>query len=241
MDRYRAVATAPLKEEGIDLVFDFHTHTFWSDGELSVIEQVRRAAVNGYQAIGLSDHGGIGGVRERIDAFRADREILERYWPVKVILGIELTHVPPEAIAEAAAAARESGAEIVILHGETPVEPVPPGTNHSGIVSGLVDVIGHPGFIAEADVREAAARGVYLEISSRRGHSLANGHVAKLAQQVGARLIVDSDAHAPTDLLTPDFQRTVALCAGIDESLLPNVLQIWPEELLAKALARRGT
>ena len=82
---------------------------------------------------------------------------------------------------------------------------------------------------------------MYLEISSRWGHSLANGHVAQLAQRLDAQLIVDSDAHAPTDLLTPAFQRTVALCAGIEESLLPSVLQHWPEELLATALTRRGT
>jgi putative hydrolase len=224
-----------------NMVFDFHTHTFWSDGELSVIEQVRRAVVNGYRAIGLTDHAGVGGLHERMMAFQADRAVVERYWPITVVLGVELTHLPPEAIASAAAAARDAGAEIVVLHGETPVEPVPAGTNHAGIVSGLVDIIGHPGLITEPDVREATERGVYLEISSRRGHSLANGHVARLAQRVGARVVVDSDAHAPSDLLTSEFQLSVARCAGIDEEILPQVTQTWPEELLARALARRGT
>jgi putative hydrolase len=223
------------------MVFDFHTHTFWSDGELSVIEQVRRAVVNGYRAIGFTDHAGVGGVQERILAFRRDRDVVERYWPIKVLLGVELTHVPPEAIASAAAAARGSGAEVIVLHGETPVEPVPPGTNHAGIVSGLVDIVGHPGLITKADVREASERGVYLEISSRRGHSLANGHVVRMAQRVGARLIVDSDAHAPSDLLTPEFQVSVARCAGIDDEMLPQVIQTWPEELLARVLACRET
>ena len=221
------------------MVLDFHTHTFWSDGELSPMEQIRRAAQRGYQVLGLTDHVGVGGVRELIAALKADREVAERYWPIKVVVGVELTHVPAEAIAEAAAFARNAGAEIVVLHGETPVEPVPPGSDHAAIVSGVVDVIGHPGHIVDDDAREAARRGVYLEVSARRGHSLTNGHVARLGQLYGARLIVNSDAHAPSDLLSPEFQRSVALGAGIDPGLLGDVLHAWPEELLGRVLARR--
>lgn len=221
------------------MVFDFHTHTFWSDGELSPVEQARRALQRGYRALGLTDHAGVGGVPEIVRALKADRDLVERYWPIKIIVGIELTHVPAEGIAEAAAFARVAGAEIVVLHGETPVEPVAPGSDHAAIVSGLVDVIGHPGHISEEDVREAARRDVYLEISARRGHSLTNGHVARLAQRLGAKLIVNSDAHAPSDLLDDDFQRSAALGAGIDESWLLNVLQTWPEELLQRVLTRR--
>ena len=175
-----------------------------------------------------------------LDALRADRDVIERYWPISVIVGVELTHVPAEAIAEAAAFARDHGAELVVLHGETPVEPVPAGSDHAAIVSGLVDVIGHPGFITEDDVIAARDRDVYLEISARRGHSLTNGHVAKLAQRIGAKLIVNSDAHSPSDLLTDDFQRAVARGAGIDEDMLTEVLDAWPQELLARALARRA-
>ena len=221
------------------MVFDFHTHTFWSDGELSPMEQIRRAAYGGYRALGLTDHVCVGGVRELIASLRADRDIAERYWPIKVVVGVELTHVPAEAIGEAARFARDAGAEIVVLHGETPVEPVPPGSDHAAIVSGAVDVIGHPGHISDDDVREAARRGVYLEISARQGHSLTNGHVARLGQLHDAKLLVNSDAHAPSDLLSAEFQRSVALGAGIEPELLTNVLQGWPAELLQRVLARR--
>jgi histidinol phosphatase-like PHP family hydrolase len=221
------------------MVLDFHTHTFWSDGELSPVEQARRAVKNGYRVLGLTDHMAVGGVRDLIAALQADREIVERYWPLTVVVGVELTHVPPEAMEEAARHARDVGAEIVVVHGETPVEPVAPGTDHAAIMSGVVDVLAHPGFITEQDVVAARDRDVCLEISARRGHSLTNGHVARLGQQLGAKLIVNSDAHAPSDLLDPDFQRAVALGAGIDESWLPNVLETWPEELLQRVLARR--
>ena len=76
-----------------------------------------------------------------------------------------------------------------MVHGETPVEPVPAGTNHAAINAG-VDLLAHPGIIAEEDVKLAAAKGVALEITARKGHSLGNGRVAALprstAIQVGA-------------------------------------------------------
>jgi len=220
-------------------VDDFHTHTFMSDGVLSPMEQARRAAVNGYRTLGMTDHMGVGGVGALLEALRRDRDIVERHWPLQVIVGVELTHVPAEAIHEAAAHARAEGAEIVVVHGETPVEPVPAGTNHASIASGLVDVLAHPGFLTAEDARLAAENDVFIEITSRRGHSLTNGHVARLAIEAGARMIVNSDAHEPSDLLRADFQRAVALGAGIPEEMLHDVLVSNPGLLRARVLARR--
>ena len=221
-------------------IHDFHTHTFFSDGVLSPMEQARRAVVNGYVTLGLTDHMGVGGVAALLDGLRRDRDVIERHWPIQVIVGVELTHVPAEAIQEAAAHARSEGAEIVVVHGETPVEPVPEGTNRASIVSGLVDVLAHPGFLTDEDVRLAIENDIFLEITARRGHSLTNGHVARLAMQNGARMIVNSDAHEPSDLLRPAFQRSVALGAGISEELLENILVVNPSVLLERCLLRRS-
>lgn len=221
-------------------IHDFHTHTFLSDGALSPMEQARRAVVNGYRTLGLTDHMGVGGVAALLDGLRRDREIIERHWPLEVIIGVELTHVPAEAIHEAAAFARSEGAEIIVVHGETPVEPVPAGTNHASIVCGLVDVLAHPGFLTDDEARLAADNDVFLEITSRRGHSLTNGHVALVARAAGARMIVNSDAHEPSDLLKPEFQRAVALGAGIPEELLNEVLVNNPSRLRERVLARRA-
>ncbi len=221
-------------------IHEFHTHTFFSDGVLSPMEQARRAVVNGYVTLGLTDHMGVGGVAALLDGLRRDRDVIERHWPIQVIVGVELTHVPAEAIQEAAAHARSEGAEIVVVHGETPVEPVPEGTNRASIVSGLVDVLAHPGFLTDEDVRLAIENDIFLEITARRGHSLTNGHVARLAMQNGARMIVNSDAHEPSDLLRPAFQRLVALGAGISEELLENILVVNPSVLLERCLLRRS-
>ena len=61
----------------------------------------------------------------------------------------------------------------------------------------------------------AAERGVFLEISARKGHSLSNGHVAALAKRHGAKLLLNTDAHAPSDLITAELARKVALGCGL--------------------------
>jgi histidinol phosphatase-like PHP family hydrolase len=103
------------------------------------------------------------------------------------------------------------------VHGETIVEPVAPGTNMAAIEAG-VDVLSHPGFLSEAEALLAAERGVFLELSGRKGHSLPNGHVAKVALRAGARLVVNADAHTPGDFLSADMARMVALGAGLSEA-----------------------
>ncbi len=39
---------------------------------------------------------------------------------------------------------KELGAEIVVVHGETSVEPVAPGTNNASVELSDVDILAHP-------------------------------------------------------------------------------------------------
>ncbi|MEO0250244.1 MAG: histidinol phosphate phosphatase domain-containing protein, partial [candidate division WOR-3 bacterium] len=133
---------------------------------------------------------------------------------IRVLPGIELTHVPPALIKELVSDARKLGALLVVVHGETIVEPVEEGTNRAAIEAG-VDILAHPGLIREEDVIRAKERGVLLEITSRKGNSLSNGHVAKLAKQHGAPLVYNTDTHAPSDLTPLDVARRIVLAAGL--------------------------
>ncbi len=146
---------------------------------------------------------------------------------------MELTHLPPAAIPELARRAKALGA-LVVVHGETPVEPVIPGTNRAAVSCPDVDILGHPGLLTEEEAAIAAANGVFLEISARRGHSLANGHVVQMARRTGARLLVNSDTHDPGDLLTPEFARKVGLGAGLEPDELAAVLEENPRRLLVR-------
>jgi histidinol phosphatase-like PHP family hydrolase len=213
---------------------DFHTHSLLSDGVLSPIELLRRAVVKGYRAIAITDHMSLGTLEGYLPVVIKECELAERYWDIVAIPGIELTHLPPETIAEAARTAKELGARLVVVHGETVVEPVHPGTNLAALRSPHVDILAHPGLLSPEEAQLAAANGVFLEISARKGHCLTNGHVVRLGQAAGARFLVNSDAHEPGDLLSPELALSVALGSGLGQEEIRSHLPASVAALLNK-------
>jgi putative hydrolase len=219
------------------MLYDFHTHSFFSDGVLLPSELIRRAHAKGYGVIAVTDHAGPGNVEEVVDALRRECEVVNRYWSITALPGVELTHIPAASIPEAARRARVAGAAVVNVHGETVVEPVEPGTNRAAIDCEEVDVLAHPGMLTPEEAARAAARGCFIEVSARRGHGFANGHVVRTALAAGAALLLNSDAHEPGDLLSPEFARAVLLGAALPESELPTVLELNPGRLLQRLRA----
>ena len=220
------------------MLFDFHTHTFLSDGVLLPIELIRRAAARGYTAIGVTDHVSYSTLDWVVEAVARDCALAEKHWEIRAIPGVEITHVPPAAIPELAREARARGARFVVCHGETPVEPVLAGTNLAALQCPQVDVLAHPGPMDVEQAALAARNQVFLEISARKGHSLANGSVAAAARQAGARLLVNSDGHEPGDLLTEEFARRVAAGAGLSPREMEAALVENPQSLLARIQGR---
>jgi putative hydrolase len=197
-------------------MIDLHTHSIFSDGVLIPSELVRRALCLGLKAIGITDHGDASNIDFIIPRIVAVAEELNRVLKIKVIPGIEITHVPPELITETVKKARSLGAQIVLVHGETIVEPVAKGTNLSAIEAGI-DILAHPGLITEKEVLKAKENHVLLEISARKGHSLSNGHVARTAIKYGARMVVNTDSHGPGDLIDINMAKKIVLGAGLTE------------------------
>ena len=195
-------------------MIDLHTHTLFSDGQLVPAEHLRRVEVLGYDAIAITDHADSSNLDFIIPRIIRAAEDLNQHSSTRLIAGIELTHVPPAMFSDLVAKARDLGAQVVVGHGETLVEPVFPGTNLAAIEAG-VDILAHPGFISQKEAELAAANDVFLELSGRKGHSLANGYVAKIADQTGALLAINADAHGPGDFLTAEMAEKVALGAGL--------------------------
>jgi histidinol phosphatase-like PHP family hydrolase len=194
-------------------MIDLHTHTTFSDGELIPSELVRRAEVLGYTAIGITDHADYTNI-EHIISCVSKAKYLEGILDIRILPGVELTHVPPQKIAQLADLARNLGAEIVVVHGESPVEPVRPGTNRAALEAD-VDILAHPGFITLEEAEMARDNDVCLEITSRSGHNITNGHVVQMAIQAGAKMVVDTDAHAPEDLIDSERAIQIAFGAGL--------------------------
>lgn len=207
------------------MLFDFHTHSFQSDGVLSPVELIHRAYIQKYAAIAIADHVATGSLKRLIEEISEDCALARAHWNIIAIPAVELTHLPPQAISDTAQKAKELGAWLVVVHGETSVEPVPKGTNLAAVKSPYVDILAHPGFITSDEIEIAQENDVFIELSARRGHCITNSHVASECRNTGIKLLVNSDAHSEDDLLTTEQATKILNEAGIDINQHHTILE----------------
>ena len=211
---------------------DLHTHSIFSDGELIPAELVRRAAVLRHDAIAITDHVDMTNVDHVVTNLLKAAELSDE--TIRVIPGVEITHVHPAKMAKVIKRAKELGAEWIVVHGETLAEPVAKGTNRAAVRNPDVDVLAHPGLISENDVDAAVDNDVILEITGRAWHNITNGYVADIARQFNAKVIVNSDAHAPGDLMKEEVAMNVALGAGMTKKEAARAVSGLPAEILKR-------
>ena len=205
-------------------MIDLHTHSIFSDGDLIPTELAQRAYAAGYKTIAITDHADHSNfdfILPRI--VKVCLKISEK-GRIRALPGVELTHVDSSDISSLAKDARKLGAKIVIVHGETLVEPVPPGTNLAAI-NASVDILAHPGLITEEEAQLAAEKGVYLEITTRRGHAFSNGYVARIAGKYKAQLVLNNDAHAPSDFVGLKMATSIARGAGLTDEQIAAMFE----------------
>ncbi len=217
-------------------MIDLHTHSFFSDGELIPFELIRRAEAIGYKAIAITDHVDSSNIDLVVPRIVSALKKLKGFISIEAIPGAEITHAPPQIIHELVKEARHLGAKIVVVHGQTIVEPVAPGTNRAAIEANA-DILAHPGIISEEDLLLAKEKGVALEITSRKGHSLSNGYVAKEAMRFGVPLCINTDAHSPSDLITKEIAISILLASGIEKNRIDSIFEN-SKTLVEKALRR---
>lgn len=196
-------------------MIDLHTHSIFSDGELIPSEIVRRCMKMGYEGVAVTDHVDFSNILHVLNSLNRIKDFRDEY-DIPMLLGVEITHVPPRLIGKIVELAWREGAEIVLVHGETIVEPVKEGTNLSAVQE-EIDILAHPGLIDIETAEIARSNGIYLEITTRKGHCLTNGHVAKVAYNVGCEIVINSDAHGPDDFISQDLAEKVLKGAGITD------------------------
>ncbi len=205
------------------MIYDFHTHTFLTDGINSPIELIRIAIVSGYGCIAITDHVSYSNLDFIISRVSKDCQLAKKYWDIDAIPGVEITNVPAKSIDNMARDARELGAKLIVVHGESIVEDVEPGTNLEAVKSEHVDILAHPGIFTLKEAEFAVKNGTFIEISSRAGHSLANGVVANVGREAGVRFLINSDAHSHRDLFRSDMQEKVGLGCGLKKDEIREI------------------
>jgi len=197
-------------------MIDLHVHSVFSDGELLPSEIARRMAEKGVEAFAITDHADFTNIRFILENLLKILEFRDTY-EIEMLVGIEITHVPPRLIGKAVELALKEGAEIILVHGETIVEPVKEGTNYSAVQE-EIDILAHPGIIDEKTAEMAKDNKVFLELSARKGHCLANGHIAKMAEIYGYELVINTDTHSPSDIISRREAEDVIKGAGIENT-----------------------
>ena len=200
-------------------------HSLFSDGELLPSELARRALVLGHEAIAITDHVDYSNINT-IPEISAAIDDINNNWDITVVLGAEITHAPVESIPDLADKARELGAKIVVVHGETLNEPVVEGTNFAAVNCKEIDILGHPGLITKEEAE--------LAKKNRKGHCLGNGHVANIAREVGNDLLIDTDTHSPDNLITFERAFEIGLGAGMTEEEVMKATVENPRKILKR-------
>jgi len=205
-------------------MIDLHTHTLLSDGALLPSELARRAEDKGYEILGITDHIDFSNFENVISSIVKAADSINTSMNIRVIPGAEITQVHPSKIKELVQLSRAAGAKLVVVHGETIVEPVLKGTNRAAIEAG-VNILAHPGILTEEDAKLAAEKQVTLEISARRGHSLSNGHVARMWYKYGFPLVLNTDTHSPDNLIDDLFAEILIISAGVNKEDMDKIRQ----------------
>ena len=212
---------------------DLHMHSLFSDGELLPSEIARRAQVLDHETIAITDHIDSSNL-EAISKITEAIDDINHNWDINVVPGAEITHAPVEVIDKLAKKSRKLGAKIILVHGETLAEPVVEGTNLAAVKSKNVDILAHPGLITMEEAEIARENNITLEISARKGHSLSNGHVARIATEIGVDLVIDTDTHSPNDLITVKQAQKIGLGAGLTNEKVMDALVDNPKKILEK-------
>ncbi len=203
-------------------MYNLHTHSLLSDGCLLPSELAVHFAAADYKVIAITDHVDYCNIDSTVRAILNFTKHWPKNSPIKVLPGVELTHLPLDQFKPLANYARRAGIKVIIGHGETPVEPVIIGTNRAALEADI-DILAHPGRISDSDVKLAKRRGVFLEITSRSGHCQTNAFVAKQALKFGAKLILNLDAHRPEDIISPNELVKIGRLAGLTPAHISTI------------------
>lgn len=216
-------------------MYNLHCHSLLSDGDLLPSEVAVRYQSLGYKVIAITDHADYSNIDSTIKAILN----FTGHWPkgskIKVLAGIELTHLPPEQFRALAKYARAKGIKVIVGHGETTVEPVIKGTNRAALEADI-DILAHPGKISDAEVKLAQEKAVFLEITGRKGHSDTNVYVAEQALKFGAKLILNTDSHASEDIISSKELIDIAKGAGLSQLRIDNIYEEVKEFLREKGV-----
>ncbi|MEA2481263.1 MAG: polymerase, partial [Thermoleophilaceae bacterium] len=232
-----------------DIRGELHCHTTASDGRASIEGMAVAARERGYEYIAITDHSATHGfgndvspdqLREQIERVRAADEKVEG---IRILAGSEVNVLPDGSLDYDDELLEQLDWIVASLHTafRTPereqTERMIRAMEHP-----LVDVMGHPtgrliqrreAYALDIDaIAKAAARtGTFLEINANPNRRDLNEINARRAVELGATIVIDSDAHWTNTLPNMQYGVATARRAWLTAADVANTL---PWEELAK-------
>jgi len=233
---------------------EFHCHTVWSDGALSVLETVQAAAERGFQFLGISDHTRSLGVANGLDAERLQAQRAEII-KTRTQCGIRVFASAEVEVARNGTLDFDDDvlAELDIVIASTHVGLRQPKEELTTRLFGVlenrhVDIIAHPSgrlieqrepgdFDWERVFATAARTGTALEINADPARMDLSADHARQAIAAGCLLTINCDAHHPAGWDQLEYGLANARKAG---ATTDQVLNTWPVERIEAWLHERG-
>jgi len=196
---------------------DLHTHTEYSDGDLSVVETVEAAADVGHDYLAITDHAdgpgvpaGVGIADEELRSLAAEVREVAADAPIDVLAGVE-ANVDADGDLDVADGLL-ADLDLVVASPHSGLGGSDDATDRlvRAVEHPAVDVLGHPtgrlltarsGLSVDPERLGAAAaeNGVALEVNANPARLDLGGGAVKAAIEAGATIVVDTDAHRPAE------------------------------------------
>ncbi len=204
----------PTLIERADLVGDLHVHTDWSDGTAGIEAMARAAKAHGLSYLAISDHSRRLTVAHGLDPVRLAKQCAEveainrRLEGIELLTGIEVDVLDDGSLDLPDSALASLDVVIAAVHSKFDLSRV---AQTRRILAALdhpkVKILAHPvGRLIDkrepydvdmlAVIRKCKARGVALELNAHPQRLDLTDLACRMAKDEGARIVVNSDAHA---------------------------------------------
>ena len=233
------------------MVYDHHTHTTYSHGTGSILDNARIAHEKGLKSIAITDHGPgnffYGMKMELIPKMREDIKAAREIYPdVKVFLGVEANTIlkvpyldvkPTEwdrldivlagyhfAVFGSGMIPNRLGLKSQSLLVQN-TDMILNALYYSEDCGNHIDILTHPGDKGPFDIdniaRACEDTGTLMEINGKHPHLDIEG--IKTAAKYDVKFVISSDAHVPENVGVFEPQLMRALEAGLDPERIVNI------------------
>jgi DNA polymerase (family X) len=238
-----------------DLRGDLHMHSTWSDGRNSIEEMVEACVALDYEYMVISDHSKSLAMTGGLDAYRLREqwkeidEVRARHPEIRILRAMEV-----DILGDGSLDLEDemlAGLDLVLVSLHSRLD-LPAAQQTERVLRALehpeVNVFCHPTgrlinrrkpaeFDVETMLRRAAELGVAVEMNcSPHRLDLKDTH-ARLARELGCRIVIDTDSHRTSELALRRFGVEQARRAGLGPQ---DVLNTLPYEEFRAAMERRG-